>query len=140
MHLPLPITVDGITCARIAIMLIPSYTAAALTGEMVWTVPTLAAASVLAASVKPTERTQRVDAIACARIAIMLIPSYTVAALTGEMVWTVPTLAAASVLAASVKPTERTQRAVDDDGGDDDGGGDVDTDVDTDIDTDVDTE
>ena len=40
------------------------------------------------------------------------------------MVWTVPTLAAASVLAASLKPTEQTQRAVDDDGGnhdDDDG-------------------
>ena len=35
----LPITIDGIACTRIAIILIPSYTAAALTGEMVWTVP-----------------------------------------------------------------------------------------------------
>lgn len=76
-----------------------------------------------------------VDGIACARIAIMLIPSYTAAALTGEMVWTVPTLAAASVLAASLKPTERTQRAVDDDAGGDGGDGDVDTDIDTDVDT-----
>ena len=81
-----------------------------------------------------------VDGVACTRIAIILIPSYTAAALTGEMVWTVPTLAAASVLAASLKPTERTQRAVDDDGGDgngdtDDGGDDDDgTDVNTDVD------
>ena len=78
-----------------------------------------------------------IDGIACTRIAIILIPSYTAAALTGEMVWTVPTLAAASVLAASLKPTERTQRAVDDDGGDGDGDDDGDTD---DVDTDVDTE
>ena len=70
--------------------------------------------------------------------ATLTIPSYTAAALTGEMVWTVPTLAAASVLAASLKPTERTQRAVDDDGGDGDGD---DDDGDTDdVDTDVDTE
>ena len=66
-----------------------------------------------------------IDAVACTRIAVMLIPSYTAAWLTGEMVWTVPTLAAASVLAASLKSTEQTQRAVDDDG-DGDGGGDPD--------------
>ena len=54
------------------------------------------------------------------------------------MVWTVPTLAAASVLAASLKPTEQTQRAVDDDGGNhDDDDGDHDDDGDTaDVDTD----
>ena len=45
----LPFLVDGFACARVAIMLIPSYTAAALTGEMVWTILTLAAASALAA-------------------------------------------------------------------------------------------
>ena len=80
-----------------------------------------------------------VDGLACTRIAIIMIPSYTAAALTGEMVWTVPTLAAASVLAASLKPTEQTQRAVDDDGGnhDDDDDGDHDDDGDTaDVDTD----
>ena len=45
----LPFAVDSLACARVAIMLIPSYTAAALTGEMVWTTPTLAGASALAA-------------------------------------------------------------------------------------------
>ena len=41
----LPFAVDSLACARVAIMLIPSYTAAALTGGMVWTTPTLAGAS-----------------------------------------------------------------------------------------------
>ena len=35
----LPFAVDSLACAPVAIMLIPSYTAAALTGEMVWTIP-----------------------------------------------------------------------------------------------------
>ena len=48
----LPFLVDSFACARVAIMLIPSYTAAALTGEMVWTILTLAAASALAAVLK----------------------------------------------------------------------------------------
>ena len=81
-----------------------------------------------------------IDGIACTRIAIILIPSYTAAALTGEMVWTVLTLAAASVLAA----TEQTQRAVDSDHDDGEGGDHDDDgtghDVDTDVETDVDTE
>ena len=53
-----------------------------------------------------------VDSLACARVAIMLIPSYTAAALTGEMVWTTPTLAGASALAASLKRPEDPTRAV----------------------------
>lgn len=61
-----------------------------------------------------------VDGLACARIAVMLVPSYTVAALTGEMVWTIPTLAAASALAASLKRSDEPTRAVDE--GDGDGG------------------
>ena len=41
-------------------MLIPSYLAAWLTGEMVWTIPTLAAASAFAASLKRPEHPNRV--------------------------------------------------------------------------------
>ena len=85
-----------------------------------------------------------IDGIACTRIAVMLIPSYTAAALTGEMVWTVPTLATASVLAASLKPTEQTQRAVDSDHDDSGDSGhedhETDHDVDTNLEADVDTE
>ena len=73
-----------------------------------------------------------VDSLACARVAIMLIPSYTAAALTGEMVWTIPTLAGASALAASLKGPEDPTRAVDELDTDDasseddpDGGGDT---------------
>ena len=50
-----PSPLNSLACARVAIMLIPSYTAAALTGEMVWTTPTLAGASALAASLKLPE-------------------------------------------------------------------------------------
>ena len=57
----LPFAVDSLACARIAVMLIPSYLAAWLTGEMVWTIPTLAAASALAASLKRPEHPNRVD-------------------------------------------------------------------------------
>ena len=72
----------------------------------------------------------------------MLAPSYTAAALTGEMVWTVPTLAAAGVLAANLKPSDpRTTRRVDsDDDGDGDDDGDDDADVEADVEADVDTE
>ena len=58
----LPFAVDSLACARVAIMLIPSYTAAALTSAMVWTTPTLAGASALAASLKrPEDPTRAVD-------------------------------------------------------------------------------
>ena len=58
----LPFAVDSLACARAAIMLIPSYTAAALTSAMVWTTPTLAGASALAASLKrPEDPTRAVD-------------------------------------------------------------------------------
>ena len=73
-----------------------------------------------------------VDSLACARVAIMLIPSCTAAALAGEMVWTIPTLAGASALAASLKRPEDPTRAVDEGDTDDtssqddpDGGGDT---------------
>ena len=60
---PFPITLDLLTCCRAVVMLVPSYTAAYLTGETVWTVPTLAAAGVLAANLKPSDPrvTRRVD-------------------------------------------------------------------------------
>ena len=57
----LPFTVDSLACARIAVLLVPSYLAAWITGEMVWTIPTLAAASALAASLKRPEHPNRVD-------------------------------------------------------------------------------
>ena len=57
----LPFAVDSLACARGAIMLIPSYTAAALTGEMVWTTPTLAGASALAANLKRPADPMMVD-------------------------------------------------------------------------------
>ncbi len=47
-------------CARVAVMLVPSYFAAWLTCEMVWTIPTLAAASALAASLKRPDPSARV--------------------------------------------------------------------------------
>ncbi len=61
-----------------------------------------------------------IDRLACVRVAIILVPSYTAAALIGEMVWTVPTLAAASALAASLKASDTVTRFVDET----DGGGD----------------
>ena len=39
------------TLLKVAIVLVPSYTAAYLTGEMVWVVPTLVASGILAAGV-----------------------------------------------------------------------------------------
>ena len=54
-----PITLDLLTCCRVVVMLAPSYAAAYLTSEMVWTVPTLAAASVLAANLKAPESVTR---------------------------------------------------------------------------------
>ena len=69
-----------------------------------------------------------VDSLACARVAIMLIPSYTAAALTGEMVWTIPTLAAASALAASLKRPEDPTKTVDEGDATDDVGSEDDPD------------
>ena len=46
------------TVLRIDILLLPSYAAAWLTGEMVWVVPTLAASAAVAASVGATSVTR----------------------------------------------------------------------------------
>lgn len=55
--------------------------------------------------------------LAALKAAIVLLPSYTAAWLTGQMVWVVPTLAAASFFAANIGATETlTQRRVDEDG------------------------
>ena len=66
------------------------------------------------------------------RVLVILVPSYTVAYLTGEMVYTIPTLAASASIAASIKESapRDTRQRVDEDGngdghGDHDGNGDV---------------
>ena len=57
----LPFAVDDLACARVAVMLVPSYFAAWLTGENGPDHPTLAAASALAASLKRPAPSARVD-------------------------------------------------------------------------------
>lgn len=55
--------------------------------------------------------------LALTRAAIVLIPSYSAAYLTDKMVYVVPTMAAASFLAASINlQNEKTARRVDEDG------------------------
>lgn len=65
--------------------------------------------------------------IAVLRAAIVLIPSYLVAFLTDKMVYVVPTLAAASFLAATLKfdENQNTRRVDEDDSGDGDGDVDI---------------
>jgi hypothetical protein len=64
---------------------------------------------------------------AAIKAAIVLAPSYTAAYLTGQMVYVVPTLAAAGFFASSISLTDRAAvRQVDEDGGHD--GGDPDAD------------
>ena len=46
---------------------------------------------------------------------IVLVPTYTAAFLTDKMVWTIPMLAAASFVAASIKK-DLTERKIDEDG------------------------
>lgn len=43
------------------IVLVPSYTVAYLTEKMVYTIPTLAAATFIAAALKPTNISKKVD-------------------------------------------------------------------------------
>ncbi|ATI41914.1 hypothetical protein CBW24_07805 [Pacificitalea manganoxidans] len=54
------------------------------------------------------------------RAAVVLFPSYGAAYLTGQMVYVVPTLAAAGILASSITFERQTSRRVDED---DDGDG-----------------
>ena len=65
-------------------------------------------------------------AVPLLRALVILVPSYTAAYLTGEMVYTVPTLAASATIAASIKQSapDDTQQRVDEDGGHGDGDGD----------------
>ena len=62
------------------------------------------------------------------KAAIVLVPTYTAAYITGEMVWVVPTLAAAGFFAATIGSDPNLTMRVDEDGdGEDDdgqGGGD----------------
>ena len=46
---------------RLAIVLVPAYVAAYLTGEMVWVVPTLVGSGLVAAGIKSKTPTTRVD-------------------------------------------------------------------------------
>ena len=65
------------------------------------------------------------------RLAIVLVPSYAAAYLTGEMVWVVPTLVASGLVAAGVNsktPTTRVDEDGDGDDGDDGDNGDDDQD------------
>ena len=61
-------------------------------------------------------------AVPLLRALVILVPSYTAAYLTGEMVYTVPTLAASATIAASIKQSapDDTQQRVDEDAGDGD--------------------
>ena len=62
-------------------------------------------------------------AVPLLRALVILVPSYTAAYLTGEMVYTVPTLAASATVAASIKQSapDDTQQRVDEDDVDGDG-------------------
>ena len=49
------------TLLKVGIVLVPSYAAAYITGEMVWVVPTLVGSGILAAGVGSGSTTTRVD-------------------------------------------------------------------------------
>ena len=53
-----------IALAQAVIVLAPTYTVAYLTEAMVYTIPMLAASSFVAAALKPTQHTTRVDDVA----------------------------------------------------------------------------
>ena len=55
---------------------------------------------------------------AALRGVIVLVPSYTAACISGEMVWVVPTLAASAYFAATVGSEPSTTQRVDEDGDD----------------------
>lgn len=66
--------------------------------------------------------------LAAAKAAIVLVPSYSAAWLTDKMVYVVPTLAAAGIIAAQISFESDTQRRTDDDGDGDSEGDDPDAD------------
>ena len=58
--------------------------------------------------------------LAILRALVILVPSYTMAYLTGEMVWTIPTMVGAGILAAAFSDPKRvTDEGDDGDDGDD---------------------
>ena len=53
-----------LACAQAVVVLAPTYTVAYLTEQMVYTIPMLAASSFVAAALKPTQHTTKVDDVA----------------------------------------------------------------------------
>jgi hypothetical protein len=66
---------------------------------------------------------------AAIKAAIVLVPSYLAAGLTGKMVFVVPMLAAASFFAAAIDLSRTTERRLDED----DGAGDIETEIEADL-------
>ena len=60
------------------------------------------------------------------RVLVMLVPTYSVAYLTNAMIYTMPMLAACTLLAANLFNDDETEIRVDEDGGDGGDGGDLD--------------
>lgn len=60
------------------------------------------------------------------RLLVMLVPTYTVAYITNAMIYTMPMLAACTLLAANLFNDDETEIRVDEDGGDGGDGGDLD--------------
>lgn len=60
------------------------------------------------------------------RLLVMLVPTYTVAYITNAMIYTMPMLAACTLLAANLFNDDETEIRVDEDGGDGGVGGDLD--------------
>ncbi|MDC0440028.1 hypothetical protein OAL76_02475 [Gammaproteobacteria bacterium] len=60
------------------------------------------------------------------RLLVILVPTYTVAYITNAMIYTMPMLAACTLLAANLFNDDETEIRVDEDGGDGSDGGDLD--------------
>lgn len=60
------------------------------------------------------------------RLLVILVPTYTVAFITNAMIYTMPMLAACTLLAANLFNDDETEIRVDEDGGDGSDGGDLD--------------
>ena len=54
--------------------------------------------------------------LAILRAMVVLIPSYTAAYLTGQMVWTIPTMVAAGFFAAAIGDRKKSTEMVDQEG------------------------
>ena len=60
------------------------------------------------------------------RLLVILVPTYTVAYITNAMIYTMPMLAACTLLAVNLFNDDETEIRVDEDGGDGGDGGDLD--------------